>query len=122
MNQLKGFLYKLIDPRPIIRDFTEKGFDTAFLLGCVSSKIEMAESLTKIIFIPPGVKREDVKVTLEGGMVVIKAEDSFTKKFNLPKHCNCNASEIKAVFIKDQVLKIYFPDPKGPEDIKIELK
>lgn len=86
----------------------------------------------------PGVKREDVKVTLEAGMLTIQGErkhekeeksekmhrterfyGSFSRRFTLPE--NADAAAIRAES-KDGVLNVHVPKLKVEKSRPVEIK
>ncbi len=86
----------------------------------------------------PGIKREDVKVTLENGVLTIQGErklekeekdekthrierfyGNFCRSFNLPD--NADAASIRAES-KDGVLKVHVPKLKAEKPKAVEIK
>ncbi|KAI3735171.1 hypothetical protein L6452_14661 [Arctium lappa] len=124
MIWVQGFLEKLIRRPPLVwRYSSEKGFDALLVFRCAATRlIPMVDdqTATKTIFLPSHVKKEDVKVTMDGTRVVVKARDEIIYKFNLPRHINRRGSKIRAKVIRDHVLEIYLPRPRGNEDVEVE--
>lgn len=117
--------------KPHIREFgnvrpSQKGLveQSAIREPLVDSSINEKESILVITAEMPGITKEDVKVTMEEGLVTIHAEKG-TKKYHteLPVDNELDADSTKASYINGVLeLKIQFKKPikSKSKEIKVE--
>ncbi|MEW6087829.1 MAG: Hsp20/alpha crystallin family protein [bacterium] len=132
----------LVDDMSLIRNFFAPSAEINYGLGSWMPPVDIEETLNEYIVKAdvPGVKKDDIKISLENGTLTLSGErkeekgdmvknflvrekdyGSFCRSFDLPY--SVNMQDIKAVYA-DGVLTINIPksEEAKPREIKIEVK